>query len=56
MDTQGLTGSLDFSNDGAPSAREAYMLRPNAATPGGLDIEKKLFESPEAKGYKAPHQ
>ena len=56
LDTQGLTGELDFSNDGAPSTRQGYILSVNAATPGGLDVKKDLFESPEAKQYKAPHQ
>ena len=56
LDTEGLTGALNFSVPGAPSSREAYILDVDADAPGGLVIAQDLFESDVAKDYKAPHQ
>ncbi|WP_106849916.1 ABC transporter substrate-binding protein [Blastococcus sp. Marseille-P5729] len=56
VDTQGLTGKLDFSKPGAPTTREAYILEVDAAEPVGLKNVGGLFSSEEAKAYKAPHE
>lgn len=56
VDTQGLTGKLDFSKPGAPTTREAYILEVDAAEPVGLKNVGGLFSSDEAKAYKAPYE
>ena len=56
VNSQGLGGALDFSKEGAPSSREAYILQPDQAAPDKLKIAAELFESDEAKKYKAPHE
>ncbi|GAB3311586.1 ABC transporter substrate-binding protein [Epidermidibacterium keratini] len=56
VDTQGLTGTLDFSTPGSPSSREAYILRVDPQVPAGLVNVGDLFTSPEAKEYKAPYE
>ena len=56
IDTQGLSGTLDLTQQGAPTTREAYILAVDPAAPDGLKIEKELFESAEAKTYQAPYQ
>ena len=56
LDTEGLTGVLDFSKDGEPSTREAFILKPDETVEGGLSVEQDLFVSDDAKQYKTPHQ
>ncbi|WP_153505993.1 ABC transporter substrate-binding protein [Cumulibacter manganitolerans] len=56
VDTNGLIGALDFSKPGSPTSREGYIVQADKATPGGLKVVEDLFESAEAKAYKAPHQ
>ncbi|AHH96700.1 ABC transporter substrate-binding protein [Kutzneria albida] len=45
VDTNGLSAPLMFSSSNYPSSRESFVLRPNPATPGGLDIVEGLRES-----------
>lgn len=56
VDTQGAAGALDFSKEGAPSSREAFILSPDANAPDKLTITADLFSSEEAKAYKAPFE
>ncbi|WP_106849915.1 ABC transporter substrate-binding protein [Blastococcus sp. Marseille-P5729] len=56
VDTQGAAGAIDFSKEGAPSSREAFILSPDANAPDKLTITADLFSSEEAKAYKAPHE
>ena len=58
VDSQGLGGALDFTVPGAPSSREAYILAPDNSAPDKLVVAEggDLFESAEAKDYKAPHE
>ena len=56
LDTDGLTGTLDFSDPGAPVTRETVIAQVDAAAPGGLKEVQGLTESTEAKEYKAPYQ
>ncbi|MFV0533123.1 MAG: ABC transporter substrate-binding protein [Cumulibacter sp.] len=56
VESEGLTGALDFTVPGAPSSREAYIVVADGEKPGGLAIAKDLFSSPEAEAYKAPAQ
>ncbi|MBB3661641.1 ABC-type branched-subunit amino acid transport system substrate-binding protein [Prauserella sediminis] len=55
-DTGDLVAKLDFSTPGAPATREVYVAKPDASVDGGMTYIKQLFESEEAKAYKAPHQ
>lgn len=57
VDTEGLTGKLDFTKPGQPSSREAYMLVPDKASEGGLKTDTPdLYTSKEAADYKTPFQ
>lgn len=58
VDTHGLMGELSFSKAGAPTTREATILKVDsaAADDGGLVLVEELFEAPEASEYKAPHE
>lgn len=56
VDTKELTGKLDFSKPGAPTSRQAYVLEVDKTKPVGLKNAGDLYESAEAKEYKAPHQ
>ena len=56
LDSDQLTGKLDFSVAGAPSSREGYVLTVDKSKPGGLAVKQELTESAEAKAYKAPFQ
>jgi ABC-type branched-subunit amino acid transport system substrate-binding protein len=51
VDTRGLLPPLDFSKPGGIPARQVYLLRPSATTPGGLEVVNDLFASPLADGY-----
>jgi len=51
VDTEGLVAPLDFSNPGQPPAREVFVLRPDAAAPGGLTVVSDLFASPLATEF-----
>ena len=54
--TDGLSGTLDFSDPGAPTTRETYIGQLDASVAGGIKDVGKLFMSDEAKEYKAPYQ
>ncbi|WP_153503431.1 ABC transporter substrate-binding protein [Cumulibacter manganitolerans] len=54
--TDGLSGTLDFSDPGAPTTRETYISQLDASAEGGTKEVGKLFMSDEAKAYKAPYQ
>jgi len=56
VDTQGLTGNLDLSKPGAPTSREAYILKVDPSAPTGLVKTGDLFTSKEAEKYQAPHE
>ncbi len=56
VDTQGLTGTLDFSDPGAPTTREGFVLTVDPSTADGLTIVKDLSASKDAEEYKAPYQ
>ena len=56
VDTQGLSGKLDFSEEGAPSSRETLVEAPNYDVVGRLTVVQPFKESADAKNYKTPHQ
>ena len=56
MDTKGITAPLDFSGTGEPSSRASFILKPDAAVPGGLTAVAEAFKSKEAQKYKTPFQ
>ncbi|GAB3309809.1 ABC transporter substrate-binding protein [Epidermidibacterium keratini] len=56
VDTEGLTGTLDFSDPGAPTTREGFVLTVDPSTADGLTIVKDLSASDDAKKYKTPYQ
>ncbi len=56
VDSEDLTGALDFTVPGAPTSREAYIVHADKSKPGALAMSKELFASPEAEDYKAPAQ
>lgn len=56
LKTDGLTGTLDFSDPGAPTTRETYIAQLDAEQPGGTKEAAELAASDEAKEYKAPFQ
>ena len=56
VDTKGMMGTLDFSKEGSPTTREAFIEQADASAEGKLKITEELFVSDEAKAYKAPHQ
>ena len=45
LDSDGLTGNLDFSIPGSPSSREGYILTVDKSKPGGLGVKQELTES-----------
>ncbi|MGQ0468113.1 MAG: ABC transporter substrate-binding protein [Sporichthyaceae bacterium] len=51
--TDNLLPPLDFSKQGSPSSRQVYIAQVDKASPGGLKQVKSLFESADAKSYKA---
>ena len=56
VDTKSLTGPLDFSKEGEPSSRAAFITQPDKAGISGTKSVEKLYESEDAKKYKAPFQ
>lgn len=56
VDTGDLFGPLDLSNVGGPTSRQAYILTPDKNAEGGLTVKAELFESEEAKTYKATYE
>ena len=54
--TEKLIADLNFSLAGAPATREVYVAQPDATAEGGVKYVKPLFQAPEAKEYKAPHE
>ncbi len=56
VDTEGLTGKLDFSEAGNVSSRLSLIEQPDAGSEGGLKVVQDLTESKEAKSYKTPYQ
>ncbi len=56
LETDGLTGTLDFSDPGAPTTRETHIAQLDAELPGGTTDAAPLATSEEAKEYKAPFQ
>ena len=56
LDTQGLAGTLDFSDPGAPVTRVTSIAKIDPAAPGGLTLVAEPFVSPDAEDYKAPYQ
>lgn len=54
IDTEGLTGKLDFSKPGDVSSRMSLVEIPDASAEGGLKLVQELKESKEAKSYKTP--
>lgn len=55
-DTGDLVAALDFSKPGAPATRQVYVAQPDASAEGGAKYVQPLFESDEAKAYRAPHE
>ena len=53
VDTQGLIAPLDYSKPGGIPARQIYLLRPDAATAGGLKVVRPLFSSSFGDSYQA---
>ena len=56
LKTDGLSGTLDFSDPGAPTTRETAIAQLDASAAGGTVQTAPLFVSDEAKKYKAPYQ
>jgi ABC-type branched-subunit amino acid transport system substrate-binding protein len=56
VDAKGMMGDLDFSQEGAPTTREAFIEQADPSAEGKLKIVEELFVSDEAKAYKTPHQ
>ena len=56
VDTDGLSGKLDYSVAGAPATREVYIENADPNAEGGLKVVNPLFAWSEAKSYKAPYQ
>jgi ABC-type branched-subunit amino acid transport system substrate-binding protein len=57
ISTDKLVADLDFSKPGSPASRQVYIAQVDKATPGGLkQVGKPLYESADAKSYKAPHE
>jgi ABC-type branched-subunit amino acid transport system substrate-binding protein len=54
--TEDLMTPLDYTSPGAPPTRGVYIAKVDAAAEGGLTEVVPLFTSPDAEGYKAPHQ
>ena len=55
---QGIAGDMDLSDPGNPTTRKTFIEKPDAAKidDGGLQVIVELYESEDAKSYKAPHQ
>lgn len=56
VDTQGLSGKLDFGEEGAPSSRETLIEQPDINAIGRLVVVQPFKASDDAEKYKAPHQ
>lgn len=56
LQTDGLTGDLDYSVPGAPATRESFVLGVDKSAEGGLKIIEDKSAAEEAKKYKAPYQ
>lgn len=56
LDTDGISGTLDFSKPNSPTTREIYISQLSAETPGGTVAVSDLYKSPEAEEYKAPYE
>ncbi|WP_153505990.1 ABC transporter substrate-binding protein [Cumulibacter manganitolerans] len=58
VDGQGIAGDMDLSDPGNPTTRKTFIEQPDASkiNEGGLKVVEELYESQEAKKYKAPHQ
>jgi ABC-type branched-subunit amino acid transport system substrate-binding protein len=52
--TDKLIANLDYTKPGSPASRQVYVTTVDKATPGGLKQAKALYESADAKTYKAP--
>lgn len=51
VDTQGITAPLDFSQEGQPSTREAYIVQPDPDSTDRLTVVQELAESADAQDY-----
>ncbi|MFV0533306.1 MAG: ABC transporter substrate-binding protein [Cumulibacter sp.] len=56
IDTDGLTGTLDFSVPGAPSSRAGFLAQLDVDAISGTTVVAELYESPEAGEYAAPFE
>ncbi|WP_153505327.1 ABC transporter substrate-binding protein [Cumulibacter manganitolerans] len=56
IDADGLSGTIDVSEPGAPTTRESYVLQLDENVEGGLTKVGDLKASEEAKKYKAPYE
>lgn len=56
LDTEGMAGTLDFSDPGAPVTRVTSIMQVDAAAPGGVKLVAEPFTSELAEEYKAPYQ
>lgn len=54
--TDKLLPALDYSKQGSPPSRQVYIAQVDKSSEGGLKQVKALFESKEAKSYKAPKE
>ncbi len=56
LTTENLLPPLDYSKLGSPPSRQVYIAQVDKGSKGGLKQVKSLFESKEAKSYKAPKE
>jgi ABC-type branched-subunit amino acid transport system substrate-binding protein len=49
--TEGLIAPLNYSQPGAPPARQVFITQPDAQSPGGLRVVQTLFASPLGQTY-----
>lgn len=56
LDTDGLSGTLNFSNPHAPTTREVYIAQLSADTPGGTVPVEGPVVFPQAQEYQAPYE
>lgn len=56
VNTEGLSGVLDFSKPGEPSSRETIIEQPSFDVVGRLVVVQPFTESEDAKKYKTPYQ
>ncbi|MGQ0843217.1 MAG: ABC transporter substrate-binding protein [Sporichthyaceae bacterium] len=56
LGTEKLLPELDYSKLGSPPSRQVYVAQVDKNAPGGLKQVKSLFESADAKSYKAPKE